>query len=270
MRWFGWLAGSPRPSRRPRRPVWARRLLGRRPGRRGLCPPRVSRRPTRRPEWGDLRRAPRHQGHHCQGPRRLAPRRPGPGRRASLRHPRREPGPAGQCRGPRHSCRRRCHRIDRRRVLTRANPSSGCPVGHCRRRRGLSTGTRTCCPPRQRRSRRRRKPNRLPRVRPRISPLRPHRCSGTARHDPPWFPLTVAAQATGEAEAGGTVWVNVCQNSQSTTARSLRSVIGRASSCSLQMRCSFSIVSSRPGPSGLLGVKVAGRCRMPWITPMVS
>ena len=35
------------------------------------------------------------------------------------------------------------------------------------------------------------------------------------------------------------------------TARSLRSVIGRASSCSVQMRCSLSIVSSRPGPSGL-------------------
>ncbi len=57
---------------------------------------------------------------------------------------------------------------------------------------------------------------------------------------------------------------------QSMTAMSLRSVIGRASSCSTQMRCRFSSVSSSPGPSRLPGVKVAGRCRMPWMTPMLS
>ena len=50
---------------------------------------------------------------------------------------------------------------------------------------------------------------------------------------------------------------------QSMTAASLRSVIGKASSCSSQIRCSFSRVSSRPAPSRLPGVNVAGRFRMP-------
>ena len=57
---------------------------------------------------------------------------------------------------------------------------------------------------------------------------------------------------------------------QSITAACLRSVIGRASSCSSQMRCSFSRVSSRPAPTLRPGVKVAGSLRMPWMTPMVS
>ena len=29
-------------------------------------------------------------------------------------------------------------------------------------------------------------------------------------------------------------------------------------------------VSATPGPSRLPGVKIAGRCRIPWITPMLS
>ena len=53
------------------------------------------------------------------------------------------------------------------------------------------------------------------------------------------------------------------------TAASLYSVIGRAIPCSSQTRCSFSSVSSIPGPSRLPDVKVAGRCCMPWITPIV-
>lgn len=57
---------------------------------------------------------------------------------------------------------------------------------------------------------------------------------------------------------------------QSMTAASLRSVMGRASSCSSQMRWRLASVSSRPGPRRLPGVKVAGRWRMPWMTPMVS
>ncbi len=57
---------------------------------------------------------------------------------------------------------------------------------------------------------------------------------------------------------------------QSITAASLRSVIGRASSCSSQIRCSLSSVSSRPGPSLGPGVNAAGRCCMPWMTPIVS
>src|SRR6185437_8838963 len=54
------------------------------------------------------------------------------------------------------------------------------------------------------------------------------------------------------------------------TAVFLPSVMGRASCCSSQILCSLSTVSSRPAPSLLPGVKVAGRCRMPWMTPMVS
>jgi hypothetical protein len=57
---------------------------------------------------------------------------------------------------------------------------------------------------------------------------------------------------------------------QSITAASLRSVIGLASSCWSQTRCSLSSVSSRPAPTLRPGVKVAGSFRMPWMTPMVS
>lgn len=57
---------------------------------------------------------------------------------------------------------------------------------------------------------------------------------------------------------------------QSMTAACLRSVTGRASSCSSQMRCSFARVSSRPAPTLRPGVNVAGSLRMPWMTPMVS
>ena len=46
---------------------------------------------------------------------------------------------------------------------------------------------------------------------------------------------------------------------QSITAASLRSVIGRASSCSVQIRCSFSSVSSSPGPSRLAGGERRGQ-----------
>jgi hypothetical protein len=53
------------------------------------------------------------------------------------------------------------------------------------------------------------------------------------------------------------------------TAASLYSVIGRAIPCSSQTRCSLSKVSSMPGPSRLPGVKLAGRCCIPWITPIV-
>lgn len=56
----------------------------------------------------------------------------------------------------------------------------------------------------------------------------------------------------------------------SSLARALRTVTGSASRCSSQTRCSFSIVSSRPAPSRLPGVKVAGSFFMPLMTPVVS
>ena len=45
---------------------------------------------------------------------------------------------------------------------------------------------------------------------------------------------------------------------------------GRASRCSSQACCKTSRVSSKPGPMRLPGVNVAGRCFIPWMTPIVS
>lgn len=50
----------------------------------------------------------------------------------------------------------------------------------------------------------------------------------------------------------------------------LRLVTGSARRCSSQARCRVSRVSSSPGPSLGPGVKVAGRLRMPLMTPIVS
>ena len=49
----------------------------------------------------------------------------------------------------------------------------------------------------------------------------------------------------------------------------LRTVTGSASRCSSTAACILAIVSSSPSPIRGPGVKVAGRCFMPWMTPIV-
>ena len=53
-------------------------------------------------------------------------------------------------------------------------------------------------------------------------------------------------------------------------AESFSSVMGRASPCSSQICLQLRHGFIDTGTESLPGVNVAGRCRIPWITPMLS